>query len=163
MFVTLTYSVYMKENRDISIKIRLTEAEKEQLLQRSKEEGKSLSSFIRESALKGRSISKTDVQMIYELRKIGANINQLAKHFERLPKERGEAVTPGKIVLEKCRARLAQADARELDGVPAAWSGSALADAIRQTLNAMPDLSNAIAISYFAHSEISRTGGGFAP
>ena len=77
MFVTLTYSVYMKENRDISIKIRLTEAEKEQLLQRSKEEGKSLSSFIRESALKGRSISKTDVQMIYELRKIGANINQL--------------------------------------------------------------------------------------
>ena len=90
-------------------------------------------------------------------------INQLAKHFERLPKERGEAVTPGKIVLEKCRARLAQADARELDGVPAAWSGSALADAIRQTLNAMPDLSNAIAISYFAHSEISRTGRGDAP
>ena len=42
MFVTLTYSVYMKENRDISIKIRLTEAEKEQLLQRSKEEGKFL-------------------------------------------------------------------------------------------------------------------------
>ena len=84
MFVTLTYSVYMK---DISIKIRLTEAEKEQLLQRSKEEGKSLSSFIRESALKGRSISKTDVQMIYELRKIGANINQLAKHINTLPSD----------------------------------------------------------------------------
>ena len=81
------YSVYMKENRDISIKIRLTEAEKEQLLQRSKEEGKSLSSFIRESALKGRSISKTDVQMIYELRKIGANINQLAKHINTLPSD----------------------------------------------------------------------------
>lgn len=87
MFVTLTYSVYMKENRDISIKIRLTEAEKEQLLQRSKEEGKSLSSFIRESALKGRSISKTDVQMIYELRKIGSNINQLAKHINTLPSD----------------------------------------------------------------------------
>jgi hypothetical protein len=65
----------------------LTEAEKEQLLQRSKEEGKSLSSFIRESALKGRSISKTDVQMIYELRKIGANINQLAKHINTLPSD----------------------------------------------------------------------------
>ena len=63
------------------------EAEKEQLLQRSKEEGKSLSSFIRESALKGRSISKTDVQMIYELRKIGANINQLAKHINTLPSD----------------------------------------------------------------------------
>lgn len=76
-----------EKNRDISIKIRLTEAEKEQLLQRSKEEGKSLSSFIRESALKGRSISKTDVQMIYELRKIGANINQLAKHINTLPSD----------------------------------------------------------------------------
>lgn len=52
-----------------------------------KEEGKSLSSFIRESALKGRSISKTDVQMIYELRKIGANINQLAKHINTLPSD----------------------------------------------------------------------------
>lgn len=49
--------------------------------------GKSLSSFIRESALKGRSISKTDVQMIYELRKIGANINQLAKHINTLPSD----------------------------------------------------------------------------
>ena len=77
----------MKENRNISIKIRLTEAEKEQLIQRSKEEGKSLSSFIRESALKGRSISKTDVQMIYELRKIGVNINQLAKHINTLPSD----------------------------------------------------------------------------
>lgn len=49
--------------------------------------GKILSSFIRESALKGRSISKTDVQMIYELRKIGANINQLAKHINTLPSD----------------------------------------------------------------------------
>lgn len=97
MFVTLTYSVYMKENRDISIKIRLTEAEKEQLLQRSKEEGKSLSSFIRESALKGRSISKTDVQMIYELRKIGANINQLAKHINTLPSDENILYSLGRI------------------------------------------------------------------
>ena len=54
---------------------------------RDREEGKSLSSFIRESALKGRSMSKTDVQMIYELRKIGANINQLAKHINTLPSD----------------------------------------------------------------------------
>ncbi len=85
MFVTLTYSVYMKENRDISIKIRLTEAENSFFnVQRKR---KSLSSFIRESALKGRSMSKTDVQMIYELRKIGANINQLAKHINTLPSD----------------------------------------------------------------------------
>ena len=35
----------------------------------------------------GRSMSKTDVQMIYELRKIGANINQLAKHINTLPSD----------------------------------------------------------------------------
>ena len=45
------------------------------------------STIINLYALKGRSMSKTDVQMIYELRKIGANINQLAKHINTLPSD----------------------------------------------------------------------------
>ena len=77
----------MKENRDISIKIRLTEAEKEQLLQRSKEEGKSLFFLYQRVCLERQKHMKTDVQMIYELRKIGANINQLAKHINTLPSD----------------------------------------------------------------------------
>ena len=87
-------------------------------------------------------------------------IEQLAKHFDRLPKERGEAAAGGKSVLENCRALLQQADARELAGSPQKWAESSLADTIRQILRALPQLSDTIAASYFAHSEISRTGRG---
>jgi len=34
---------------------------------------------------------------------------------------------------------------------------------IAETLRDLPRLSDAIAVSYFAHSEISRTGGGLQP
>ena len=87
-------------------------------------------------------------------------IQQLAKHFERLPKERGDAANPGKTVLENCLSRLERADARELASASASWKDSAIAETIRQTLRALPQLSDAIAASYFAHSAISRTGRG---
>lgn len=75
----------MMENRTETIKIRLTESEKEMLLSRSMADGKSLSAYIRESTLKGRCISKTDIQIVYDLRKIGANLNQLVKYVHMLP------------------------------------------------------------------------------
>jgi len=55
---------------------------------------------------------------------------------------------------------LERADARELASPSAKWSDSALAETVRQTLRVLPQLSNAIAASYFAHSAISRTGRG---
>jgi uncharacterized alpha-E superfamily protein len=87
-------------------------------------------------------------------------IKQLVKHFERLPKERGDAASPGKTVLENCLSRLEQSDARELVSPSASWNDSVLAATIRHTLQALPQLSDAIAASYFAHSAISRTGRG---
>jgi uncharacterized circularly permuted ATP-grasp superfamily protein/uncharacterized alpha-E superfamily protein len=87
-------------------------------------------------------------------------IRQLAKHFERLPKERGDAASPGKTVLDSCLARLERADARELASPQATWADSNLAGIIQATLRALPQLSDAIAASYFAHSAISRTGRG---
>ncbi len=90
-------------------------------------------------------------------------IKQLVKHFERLPKERGDAASPGRTVLDNCLTRLEQTDARELASAPADWKNSALAATLRQTLQALPQLSDAIAVSYFAHSAISRTGRGDAP
>jgi uncharacterized circularly permuted ATP-grasp superfamily protein/uncharacterized alpha-E superfamily protein len=86
-------------------------------------------------------------------------VEQLVKHFERLPKERGDAA-PGKSVLEDCRARLEQVDARELVGSPLKWANSAVAATLKHVLRALPQLSDAIAASYFAHSAISRTGRG---
>lgn len=75
----------MKENRTRNVVIRLTEEEKEKLVKRANSVGKSVSSYIREMSLHGNFTTKTDIQTVYELKKIGANINQLAKHVNMLP------------------------------------------------------------------------------
>ncbi|OUN77860.1 plasmid mobilization relaxosome protein MobC [Bacteroides sp. An51A] len=75
----------MKENKTKNIVIRLTEEEKNKLVKQAGSVGKSLSSYIREVSLKGNITSKTDIQTVYELKKIGANINQLVKHANMLP------------------------------------------------------------------------------
>ncbi|MEY4387060.1 MAG: hypothetical protein RLY20_2343 [Verrucomicrobiota bacterium] len=86
-------------------------------------------------------------------------VNQLAKHFEKLPKEREDAPGSGKNILAKCLKRLNHLDARELAGA-ANRIDTDVSIAIRETLQALPKLSDAIAASYFAHAEISRTGRG---
>ena len=87
-------------------------------------------------------------------------IKQLVKHFERLPKERGDAAGAGKTILGTCLARLERSDARELADPSVKWAESDLASTLQETLRALPQLSDAIAASYFAHSAISRTGRG---
>ncbi len=87
-------------------------------------------------------------------------IKQLVKHFDKLPKERGDSASPGKTILAGCLSRLEKTDARELAGPPEKWPESIVAATVRQTLRALPQLSDAIAASYFAHSAISRTGRG---
>jgi uncharacterized circularly permuted ATP-grasp superfamily protein/uncharacterized alpha-E superfamily protein len=90
-------------------------------------------------------------------------LKQLVKHFDKLPGEREAAAGSGKQILHTCAARLERADARELASPAAGWRDSALAATIRQTLQVLPQLSDAIAASYFAHSAISRTGRGDTP
>jgi len=87
-------------------------------------------------------------------------INQLAKHFEKLPPEREHAPDSGRNVLRQCLARLNQIDPRELASPRAAWAGSGVSATIKETLRDLPRISDAIAASYFAHSTISRTGRG---
>jgi uncharacterized circularly permuted ATP-grasp superfamily protein/uncharacterized alpha-E superfamily protein len=87
-------------------------------------------------------------------------LNQLAQHFEMLPKEREDAPGSGKNIVARCLARLKQMDARELAAPMETWAGSNVSAVIRETLQTLPKLSNAIAASYFAHSAISRTGPG---
>jgi len=90
-------------------------------------------------------------------------IKQLVKHFDKLPKERGDTASPGRTILDNCLSRVERSDARELAGPAAHWKDSALAETVRQTLRALPQLSDAIAASFFAHSAISRTGRGEVP
>ena len=77
----------MKENRTKVIMLRLKEDEKERAVKRAKDEGITLSSYIRKSILGERIVSKTDIQTVFELKKIGTNLNQLAKHVNTLPVE----------------------------------------------------------------------------
>ena len=82
-------------------------------------------------------------------------IQQLIQHFERLPQERNPA---GRDMLNNCFARLERGDTRELAGFKENLPSSKTGRLIQQTLRDLPKLSDAIAASYFAHSEISRTG-----
>lgn len=77
----------MKKNRTEVIRARLSEEEKEQVLKHAKTEGVSLSMYLRKSVLRERIASKTDIQTVFELKKIGTNLNQLAKHVNTLPVE----------------------------------------------------------------------------
>ncbi len=84
---------------------------------------------------------------------------QLVKHFDRLPQERNSALpTPGQRLLLELVTRLRLLDPRDLVAGPPPRGGTVHL-VIQQTLRGLPKLSNAIAVSYFAHSAISRTGG----
>jgi len=87
-------------------------------------------------------------------------IRQLVKHFEHMPRDRESAPNSGKTMVTKCLARLGHTDARELAAPSRTWPQSDVNVVIRETLQTLPKLSDAIAASYFAHSSISRTGRG---
>jgi uncharacterized alpha-E superfamily protein len=91
-------------------------------------------------------------------------MNQLVKHFERLPGEKSAALpSAGMKILLECVTRLRLLDPRELAGRHSAWHSGEVGRVLRETLRDMPRLSEALAASYFAHSAISRTGRGGTP
>ena len=75
----------MKELKTEAILLRLTKDEKDILIRRAEEYGKTVSSFLRNTCIYGNFSSKTDYQTVLELRKIGTNINQLVKYVHMLP------------------------------------------------------------------------------
>jgi uncharacterized alpha-E superfamily protein len=87
-------------------------------------------------------------------------INQLAKHYAKLPQGREDSPGADRNLLPKCVTRLNRADARELASPNVVWAKTELNNILQETLATMPKLSDAIAANYFAHSAISRTGRG---
>jgi len=86
-------------------------------------------------------------------------LSQLVKHFDELPREKLTALPgPGQRILIESVARLRLADPRELGRTGEPATGTEIVKVIRHIGAAMPHLSDAIAVSYFAHSSISRTG-----
>jgi uncharacterized alpha-E superfamily protein len=87
-------------------------------------------------------------------------LNQLVKHFERLPGEREMALpSPGQRILLESVTALRLLDPRVLTRMEGSWHESEVGKVVKQILEAMPGLSDAIAAAYFAHSAISSTGG----
>jgi uncharacterized alpha-E superfamily protein len=88
-------------------------------------------------------------------------LSQLVKHVERLPRER-ESALPSSIqrLLLGCVNRLRLLDPRELAAAHPNYHQSETGEVLRATLRELPQLSDEIAVNYFAHSAISRTGRG---
>ena len=75
----------MKNNRGEYLHIRVSKEEKDKIANIAKKLGVSLSTYTRKSLLRERITSKTDIQTMFEIKKIGVNLNQLAKHINTLP------------------------------------------------------------------------------
>ncbi len=84
---------------------------------------------------------------------------QLVKHFDRLPREKQSALpTAAQRLLISAVAAVRLLDPRELSTQTAEWHLGPTATVLREIVAILPQLSDAIAASYFAHSSISRAG-----
>lgn len=87
-------------------------------------------------------------------------LNQLAKHFERLPREKlGALPSPAHRWLIECVTRVRLVDPRPLARLEGRWHESEVGEVIQQVLRDLPRLSDAIAVSYFTHSTTPRAAG----
>ena len=74
-----------RTNKTKFIKVRVTEEEKRLILERANSAGVTLSVFARNLLLSETLRSKTDVQMVFQMKKIGTNLNQIAHYINMLP------------------------------------------------------------------------------
>ncbi|TYK32816.1 DUF6290 family protein [Bacteroides pyogenes] len=76
-----------KRNKTSVIIFRVSEEEKRILQKKAEIYNLSLSSYVRKVSLETKILSKTDVKIAFELKKIGVNLNQIAKHLNSIPFE----------------------------------------------------------------------------
>ena len=94
-------------------------------------------------------------------RSILFQLSQLVKHFDRLPRERESALpSPSQRILLESLTRLRLTDPHTLAAADKNWYESETAEVVAFIAHELPRLSDAISVSYFAHSTISRTGRG---
>jgi uncharacterized circularly permuted ATP-grasp superfamily protein/uncharacterized alpha-E superfamily protein len=108
-----------------------------------------------------------DITAVYDLvllddtnpRSLLFQFNQMVKHFERLPGERESALpSQGQRLLLDSLTRLRLVDPRSLDRRRGNWHHSGVGAIVTRISRELPKLSDAISVSYFAHSTISRAG-----
>jgi type II secretory pathway component PulF len=80
-----------REKRETEIKIRLTAKEREEIRELAREEGLTVSEYIRKQALKRQAEEQAKLEMerqlVYQVRRIGINLNQMAKSLNILRKK----------------------------------------------------------------------------
>ena len=93
------------ENRDIRIFVKLTEAEKKQVLSYAKDKGVTLSSYVRKAILNPVFISSTDMKTVIEINKIGNNINQLVHQANKFSYDENirESIQRVEVLMEEVR------------------------------------------------------------
>lgn len=81
ILVSLIYKLIRmeKENKTKDIHLRLTQAEFIQIQKDAKATQSSVSEYMRICSLNKKIISKTDMETVFQIRRIGANFNQLVK------------------------------------------------------------------------------------
>ena len=86
-------------------------------------------------------------------------LQQIEEHFRLLPREKISALpSPAQRIVLDCVTRLRLADPTELARTTGKTADSAITKVIQHIAQELPRLSDAIAVSYFAHSAISRAG-----
>lgn len=78
---------FMNERKTSRLELRLTLEEKDRLYKMAKENNKTVAQYVREVVLNGKLVTKTDVQTVIELKRIGNNLNQIAKQINLIPHE----------------------------------------------------------------------------
>lgn len=91
-------------------------------------------------------------------RSLAFQFRQLNKHFDKLPGENTATLSQARRLLIECTARLTLADPVELARQRKNPVDTACAATLAYIENAMPRLSDSLAITYFAHSAILRAG-----
>lgn len=76
-----------KENKTERLVIRLKKGEKEQIRKLARSADLSISSYCMMSIFSRKIVAKTDIQTVLQLKKIGVNINQIAKYVNQIPCE----------------------------------------------------------------------------
>src|SRR5205814_778042 len=92
-------------------------------------------------------------------------LGELVGHFKHLPREQTAALpTPAQRALIDALTQLRLSDPTELGRCHGDWANTQLAGVIQHVGKAVPEISDALAVSYFAHSAYSRhhTGAPFS-
>ena len=75
----------MKINRTDIIKVRVTKEEKKMMVEKAIQEGVPLSTHIRKSSLSQVMRSNVDIMLVFQLKKVGNNLNQLVHYINMIP------------------------------------------------------------------------------